>query len=142
MKKLLAGPALALALALALTACGGSSKHAASSNTGLDRGLSFAKCMRDHGADMPDPKTDQKNITLKVGGPNAKKALDACNRYLGAGTAAQQQQNQDQMLKYVQCMRGKGFKLPDPKPGQAMRIPDGANTQRFKQAMQDCNKAG
>ena len=65
----------AVAATLALGACGGSDdgSGAGSATTAQDKAfdgaLKFAKCMRDHGIDMPDPRGRGGGILQKMGGP-------------------------------------------------------------------------
>jgi hypothetical protein len=51
------------------------------------RALDMAKCMREHGIDMPDPQPGQGGIRIQKGGkidpddPKFKAALEACKQY-------------------------------------------------------------
>src|ERR1700750_3400406 len=89
----LLAPALA---ALALAACGGGEDPAPSSNSsdrpGLDEKtktamLDFARCMRQNGVDMPDPKFDGGGARMQVNRgqgqtPEQLKAAErACAKY-------------------------------------------------------------
>ncbi len=103
----------ALALALAVAACGGDPKSGGvaslsgsgghtttttNAGTGQDpkkAALEFSKCMREHGINMPDPKFDSNGgITLGVkpgsgvprpDDPKFKAAQAACQKYLPNG---------------------------------------------------------
>ncbi len=96
-----------------------------------DAMLAFARCMRDHGVDMPDPDTSGGGpgvVTFHAGaagdGPDPgsdtfKTANDACQKLLGdAGpqnlSPKQQQEMQDQALAFSRCMREHGVNMPDP----------------------------
>jgi hypothetical protein len=125
----------AVAAALTLGACGGSDDGSGSGTAksqedkAFEGALKFAKCMRDHGIDMPDPKKDA-NGRIKVmakaransaGADNAKMraAQNACQKYLKAGgvkapSAAEQAEAKDAMLAYTRCMRQQGVKIRDP----------------------------
>jgi hypothetical protein len=135
----------AVGAVLALGACGsadGDKDSGGAAGTGQDHAyegaLKFAKCMREHGIDMPDPtKTADGGILQKSGGPakgggkgpekglgpdnpKMKSALADCEKYQdeGGGEApspAEQAKLQDAFLAYSKCMRGKGINLPDPK---------------------------
>jgi hypothetical protein len=61
-----------------------------------DQLLAFAKCMRDHGIDMPDRKFDGGGVSMSIGGPDSganidpgsdefKAAQDACGSELPGG---------------------------------------------------------
>jgi hypothetical protein len=131
----------AVAAALALGACGtdkDGGTRAGSSGTGedtaFDGALKFAKCMRDHGLDFPDPTRTGDGGILQRGpgkeapgggpgkgdGPAVEKAEKACAKYQehGGGPApdpAEQAKLQDALIAYSRCMRGKGVAMPDPK---------------------------
>jgi hypothetical protein len=128
----------AVAGALALGACGSGNdgKGGAASANGQDKAfegaLKFAKCMRDHGVDMPDPKRESNGgISLsgppggsrtKLDDPKMKAAQSACQKYMESGGGppldpAQQAKLQDAFVAYAGCMRGKGVDMPDPKVG-------------------------
>ena len=125
------------ACALVLGACGsGSSGDNASTDDSEQRALQFARCMRDHGVDIPDPQVSKGggggNFSFRVGGPGAKGgrgpdpqrvqgAMSACRKYMPNGgkppSAAQQQEMRDRALRFARCMRGHGVDFPDPKAG-------------------------
>jgi hypothetical protein len=124
---------VAVAAALALGACGSSDDNGGSGASGQSRedkafegALKFAKCMREHGIDMPDPqRVGNGGIkqTMK-GGPTNRAAMEsaqkACEKYMQIGggkapSAAQQAKAKDAMLAYAKCMRGEGVDMPDPK---------------------------
>jgi hypothetical protein len=95
--------------------------------------LQFAKCMREHGIDMPDPIVgDNGGVAVQVGGPGQEQSevpdretLDAankeCRQFLeraGAGfeppSAEDQKKMQEQALVFSKCMRDHGIDMPDP----------------------------
>jgi hypothetical protein len=139
----------AVAGALALGGCGSGNNPngGAASGNGQDKAfegaLKFAKCMRDHGVDMPDPKREANGgISLsgppggartKIDDPKMKAAQSACQKYMENGGGppldpAQQAKLQDAFVAYAGCMRGKGIDMPDPKVGShgvEMRITKG-----------------
>jgi hypothetical protein len=60
----------------------------------LDQALKFARCMRAHGVDMPDPQADGRGI--RIGGPGKRNGIDpkspafqaaqkACGRFMPGG---------------------------------------------------------
>jgi hypothetical protein len=136
----------AVAAALALGACGSGKDDntggsaAGQQDKGFDGALKFAKCMRDHGVDMADPtRTADGGIMMKGGGPGkdkgpddptAKKANDACAKYMeqggGGGKApdpAAMAKQRDAFVAYARCMRGKGINMPDPQvSGNGIRM--------------------
>jgi hypothetical protein len=123
----------AVGAALALGACGGSNDNGGGASTtsqgdkAFEGALKFAKCMRDHGVDTPDPQrvgSGGIKMTMK-GGPgtdNAKvqAAQKACQKYMQIGggravSAADKAKVQNAMLDYAKCMRQHGVDMPDPK---------------------------
>ncbi len=91
--------------------------------------LKFAQCVRENGIpDFPDPTVDQNgNLQLFGNGLGSlatadrekmRTAFQACSQYaegLRAGFSQQeQQQMQDQILAFAQCMRDNGYTIPDP----------------------------
>jgi hypothetical protein len=157
----------AVAGALALGACGGSDDGGGTGSAksqedkAFEGALKFAKCMREHGIDMPDPKKDANGrikITAKQdagsGADNAKMqaAQKDCQKYMKAGggkapSAAEQAKARDAMLAYTRCMREQGVKIRDPEfsnggllssvggPGQT-----NPKSPKFKAADEVCHK--
>lgn len=103
--------------------------------------LKFARCMREHGVDMPDPKvtSDESGGTqVIIGGPGGpggsdgglnpesatfKRAEKACRKYMRdvIDTAdapkldpEQEKKMRLQALKFARCMREEGIDFPDP----------------------------
>jgi hypothetical protein len=120
--------------ALALGACGSGKDDNSPGDRqdkAYDGALKFAKCMRDHGIDMPDPtRSSGGGILQKMGGPGKqdrgpndpklKVADKACAKYreLGGGEApdpAAMAKQRDAFVAYARCMRGKNINMPDPK---------------------------
>jgi len=114
---------------------GGSNASSASDSSSGDKQsfedamLDFAKCMRDHGVDMPDPTfngTGGVSITGNAGGPGpgnatfeaAQKAcqpiMDKAEQNAPKPSAEEQAKMRDQALAFAQCMRGHGVDMPDP----------------------------
>jgi hypothetical protein len=136
--------ALGLGLAVVLAACSGSpggDRVASLSGAGAttttragdaaakdpqQRALDFARCMRAHGVDMPDPEVDdQGRIKLRIGAggagrrPDPKKleaAQKACGSLMGGGDGDRQidPAERDAMVAFARCMREHGIDMPDP----------------------------
>ena len=101
-----------------------------SSNSGSGDARKFSACMRSHGVgNFPDPDSSGRiKITsgvsangqktgVDVHSPGFDRARKACDKLLpngGRPTAAEQVQEQQQMLKFAQCMRSHGIDVPDP----------------------------
>jgi hypothetical protein len=147
-------PTLLLAVALALVAgaagCGRSSDGgnevatlggerqgdgdgAASGGAGgkdpQEAALEYARCMRQHGVDMPDPKADADGrLELRLGSPGRRpdpkrleEAEKACGHLLGAGgdkaRGRLDPEAEEAMLRFARCMREHGVDMPDPSGG-------------------------
>jgi hypothetical protein len=169
------GLGLALVLVFAVAACGGSppddgvaslggdgaapandngAGNASASKDPQQRALDFARCMREHGIDMPDPQVDdQGRVTVRVGPgqggsrPDPGKleaAQKACGRLMGGGDGPAQidPEARDAMVAYARCMRGQGIDMPDPTgEGMLLRRGEGPDpeSEEFKQADKACN---
>jgi hypothetical protein len=137
---------------LALTACGGtqapgSSPSAAGSGTAAsDQLVAFARCMRAHGVNVPDPKPG--DGLAKLIGPARKgnkaafqRGVNACKDKLPK-SATTRTPSADAMLRWAQCMRAHGVNVPDPKAGQ--QRPDlsqvDQSSPRFAAATDACSK--
>lgn len=132
-----------------------------------DAMLAFARCMREHGIDMPDPDTSGGGGMVTIGGgPGADRSqLDAqmtkfqdadkaCRDKLGDAapqkpSPQQQQEMQDQALAFSRCMREHGVNMPDPNfdgEGHVTMKIDGASgldpsDPKFEAAQQACGSA-
>jgi hypothetical protein len=120
----------ACAAALTMAACGGSTPSSADQDAKREQAqLKFARCMRSHGVNVPDPKPgpDGGPGNVRVGGPGGKdgpspqvfeRADAACRKYIQAVmpklSPAQQAELRDQALKFSQCMRKHGVPMSDP----------------------------
>jgi hypothetical protein len=162
---------LALALALAVAACGGGKTNGVASLAGATQttsggnaggsqderqaALNWARCMRQHGIDLPDPQFSGDNITQRLptraeqNSPKFKAAEQACQKYLpnGGQPIPPTAQERQQALAFARCMRQHGINLPDPKftasgidqPLPARMRPDDA---RLRAAEQACHRYG
>jgi hypothetical protein len=124
---------LAVGAALALGACGSSDDNGGSGSSAksqddkaFEGALKYAKCMREHGIDMPDPqRVGSGGIKQTMNGrPGSRAKMEAankdCQKYMQIGggrapSAAEQAKAKDAMLAYAKCMRGQGVDMPDPK---------------------------
>ena len=144
---------LAVALGLLAAGCGGTAgagtdgvataggaKDAGTDDAKAEKdpqqaGLDFARCMREHGVDMPDPEFGGDGF-IRVGpgdaaasgeatageptGPPAgfEEADKACRHFLDDlvqdGGGPIDAEAQDRMLKFAECMREHGVDMPDP----------------------------
>jgi len=124
------------------TACAGSDHQAekakADKKTNAeDAMLAFARCMREHGVDMPDPDTTggaggvmtfsaaastgdaDGGAKLDPGADGFQAANEACKDLLGDMgpqnmSPEQSKEMQDQALAFSRCMREHGVNMPDP----------------------------
>jgi len=114
-------PILALACAVALTACGSSSKS--STEARGNALIAFTKCMRAHGVtDFPDPSSNGPGLNLNGTGinpqaPAFRTAQASCSKLLpggGPSTHASAQQIKE-ATETAECMRKHGVSgYPDP----------------------------
>jgi hypothetical protein len=127
--------------ALALTACGSSSKPKSHGING-SQAIEFADCMRSHGVpNFPDPGATGGGISISAGSginpasPAFQKAQSSCSKLLpggGPGRGPVSESRKLAMLKLAQCMRKHGFtSFPDPTstppaPGTGFGIAFGA----------------
>jgi hypothetical protein len=160
-------PGLLLVLALAVTACGGGGgksdgvaslgdKATATTSPGgsgdpQQAALAYARCMRQQGMNVPDPKPggDVGLAVLPEGvnpdDPKFKAAQQACQQYApdGGQPPKLNPQQQQQLLAFARCMRQQGINLPDPTPDGGIDErgigvdPDGP---KFKAAGQACQQ--
>jgi hypothetical protein len=117
--------------------------------------LAFARCMREHGVDMPDPQNGK--VVIGIGGPGKGKpsqaemkkvdeAQKACAEHL-EGIRPQiseedRAEMQEAMLAYARCMREHGVDVPDPTfdgqgGGFRMRL-DSRDDPDFEEAQKAC----
>jgi hypothetical protein len=164
-----------LALTLAVAACGGGGKANGVASLGgankptatttakpwskqdaMQAALAFARCMRQHGIDMPDPQFNGNGIsqefTARRGSkgpddPTFKAAQQACNKYLpnGGQPAKPNLQEQQQMLAFARCMRQHGIDVPDPGASGGIEVKGAPGTvnpdsPKFKAAERACQQ--
>lgn len=105
-------------------------KPSSSEQTLEDWQLDFASCMRGEGLDYPDPGSDS---VISIDAEHAEAFQDAskaCTEKLGPPPGGVQeqspqdaQQQQEDALKSAQCLRDRGFDVPDPKPNEGLGLP-------------------
>jgi hypothetical protein len=151
--------ALLTMAALALAACGEEQNAGAPTvdrdQKMRDAQLAFARCMREHGIDMDDPKPGERGIRLAIPKgvtPEKAEAADrACRKHLEAVkppemSEEQQKEFREAALAHARCMREHGIDFPDPtfgENGQAtIRIGKGSGVDpddlKFKKAQEEC----
>jgi hypothetical protein len=156
-----------LALALAVAACDGGGKPggvaslggAAGRQAGGDQrdqqaALNWARCMRQHGIDLPDPQFSGDNVAQLPNrevrnSPKFKAAEQACKHYLPNGAQAPPSaQERQQALAFARCMRQHGINnMPDPQitaSGIDQPLPRrmDADDPRLKAAERACHQYG
>ena len=118
--------------------------------------LAFARCMRQHGIDMPDPKFNGNGISQEFSArrgskgpddPKFKAAQQACQKYLpnGGQPTRPNPQEQQQMLAFARCMRQHGIDVPDPGASGGIELKGRPGTvnpdsPKFKAAEQACHQ--
>jgi hypothetical protein len=124
--------------------------------------LAYARCMREHGVDMPDPQFDESDgkfnvqIGVQGGKPADKKTVDAaqqaCQHFMegvafGPGKGGEvDQETQEKLLAFARCMREHDIDFPDPQfDGSRVIVGGGTsgpafdpNSQKFKNAQDAC----
>jgi hypothetical protein len=170
LRRAAAGLALAALASLALlaTACGGSSGQGvaqadSASGSRSDLNRRFSACMRKNGVpNFPDPDSDGhiritggktangRKFGLDPNSPQFRRAQQSCRRFQPNGGKPDPQQvanDQQQALKFSQCMRSHGVpKFPDPtfRPdgGSLLTIGRDLNpdSPQFKAAQKACDE--
>jgi hypothetical protein len=107
----------ALGACLGLGACGGTSPSpAAAKASAQEKMLKFARCMREHGVNMPDPVAGQPMHFSTANPQGIDAAQNACKRYSAATeiSPAEKASHLAAGLKFARCMRQHGIDVPDP----------------------------
>ena len=143
------GPRVASAGGATTTTAG----SAAAKRDPLQSALAFAKCMREHGVDMPDPKPGQGGLVRIEGpkgarpdDPKVKAAEQACRPLLGAGgtgAGPDDPKARAAMLDFAKCMRANGVPdFPDPSADGGILVGQGngpdPSSPAFQKAQQAC----
>jgi hypothetical protein len=151
---------IAAALTLTVAACGADPSSnggsAADRETKMqDAALKYARCMRENGVDMPDPKLEQGGIRMTspkgVSPSKMRTADEACHKIMDAVkppemSEAEQKEFRDAALANARCMREHGIDFPDPTFGAngeaRVRIGRGSGidpeSAKFKAAQKAC----
>jgi hypothetical protein len=159
----------AVGASTALVACGGSQASGEDPQAKAeDAGLAFAKCMREHGVDMPDPQPASGsggggggfNLQFRGGDPrndsDFQDAQDACGHILQdaipEGDRPDPAEMQDKLHKMTECLRDKGYDVPEPQiigPGDtptaeakppSQELQNLMNDPDFQKAQEECSK--
>ena len=146
--------------ALLLGACGGEQTGGGGEARARDAALKFARCMREHGIEMPDPKTDEDG-GIQIGGPGVgpgspeklERAQEACQEHLKAIRPPKLSEQEraklrEDSLAHARCMREHGLDFPDPQfsedGGAMVRIGPGTGldprSPKFQRAQKACAK--
>ncbi|GGM15927.1 hypothetical protein ACFFX1_03485 [Dactylosporangium sucinum] len=127
-----------------VASAGGSASVSASPDK-AEANRQFAKCMREHGVDVPDPGPDG-NLDIAPGADRSKvlKASEACQQYLpNGGTLKNLSPEQlEQARAFAKCMREHGVNMPDPDPDTGissfLKSDIDLNSPAFKSAAEAC----
>jgi hypothetical protein len=121
-----------------------------------DQLRAFARCMREHGIDMPDPQVvagggsggpqrGRVGVTVPRGGKSDRRFAEAeraCKKYLPTGKdlAPNDPQALDRALEMARCLRRHGLDVPDPRPDEpGIKISaDGKDDAKVRRAMEAC----
>jgi hypothetical protein len=185
-RRVLLPATLMLTLTLGLAACGGDSPTAtvASLDDGTENAsndadnadnaemtdeerqqamLDYARCMREHGIDMPDPTFDSNGrgaITISggsAGEPMDQSAMDAAQEACQPlmqdviDSAPEMdpeevEQRKQEALEFAKCMRDHGVDFPDPVFGDGGRMTQAMTADpgdpNFQSAQEECGRDG
>jgi hypothetical protein len=107
-----------------------------------ERMLQFTKCLREHGLNVQDPGPDgQPKLDPNTDPNKRQQALDAC-RSLAPGALANgglSNEDRNQMLAFIQCLRAHGIAVDDPDPTTGM--PQRKDFNKFRNPDEDMKKA-
>lgn len=150
--RLTVGGAL-LAACIGLAGCGGpgSTRPAASAtaSAGQNQLLTYARCLRAHGIQVPDPNPahpGQLDIPKSAldNAPALDAAEQACRQDGGkliTGVNGSQAGNARE-VQLAECLRRHGVAVADPQPGQGLTLPPGTSTQSAASAIAACTRGG
>lgn len=124
------------------------SNQQADNKSDEDKMREFAKCMREHGVDMPDPD-DSGHVQGRAisadgaDGDKLQKADEACKSLLPNGGKPKplSPEDLDKQRKTAKCMREHGIDMPDPdpnNPGMAISLGSDGDKDKLDKAMKEC----
>jgi hypothetical protein len=127
-----------LTLAVLVSACAGATAaedptNQPSETSAEDAGLAYAECMRENGIDMPDPEVDAGGMQQRLGedadpdSESFRRADEQCSTHLEGMvqdrmddlSPEERERLQEQMLELAECMRERGYDMPDPQIGSS-----------------------
>lgn len=117
-----------------------------------DKMRQYAKCMREHGIDMPDPKTDGDGGVM-MGVPAGKaedrdkmaKADEACRKHLPNGGEPPEMtaEDIDNMRETAKCLRELGYDVADPtEAAPYLEFTEQPADEKFQKDMEKCGGDG
>ena len=153
----------AIGASAALVACGGSEASGEDAQAKADdAALDYAKCMREHGIDVPDPKPGGGGFGIQIQSSDAQEnekfqeAQDACGdilqKAIPEGDRPDPAEMRDELHKMTECLRDKGYDVPEPQvfgpgdsppdnpPEPSKELQDLMDDPDFQQAQEDCSK--
>jgi hypothetical protein len=153
----------AVGASTALVACGGSEASGDDAQAQAeDAALEYAKCMREHGVDVPDPKPGQGGFGIQIQSSdprenqNFQDAQDACGdilqKAIPEGDRPDPAEMRDELHEMTECLRDKGYDVPEPQvfgpgdeppdnpPAPDKDLQDLMDDPDFQQAQEDCSK--
>jgi hypothetical protein len=149
----LAAVCLGLGGSLTLAGCGGSGATQSAADTASassqNQLLSYARCMRAHGIQVPDPDpANPGQLNVPKSALDNQTALNAaeqaCRQYGGkliSGSNGTQAGN-TRAVQLAQCLRQHHIPVADPRPGQSLTLPPGTSTQSAAAAIAACTRGG
>jgi hypothetical protein len=128
------------------TAGGGATASASPSADKAEANRRFAKCMREHGVEVPDPGPDGELVMSgNIDRTKAAEALSACQHLMAGGgvLTSLSPEQLEQARAFAKCMREHGVDMPDPDPasGVSEMLKNGTvdiNSPKFREAAKAC----
>jgi hypothetical protein len=153
----------AVGASTALVACGGSEASGEDAQANAeDAALDYAKCMREHGVDVPDPKPGEGGFGIQIQSSDPQEnekfqdAQDACGdilqKAIPEGDRPDSAEMRDKLHEMTECLRDKGYDVPEPQvfgpgdsppdnpPAPSKELQDLMDDPDFQQAQEDCSK--
>ncbi len=144
---------VALLMATVVTGCSTGSGHPSKAKSSTDPGdqqVAYARCMRQHGVNMPDPGgSGSMRIQTKKGQTmqDIQAAMAACRskRPTNGGSGGAAGKSTLNLVAFARCMRQHGVDMADPQPngsgGFRFSLPRNAKSNpRFATAERACAK--